>query len=137
METRALGTRGLTVSAQGLGCMGMSEFYGPTDEAEAIATIHRAHATHPISALQSEWSLWSRDIEREVVGTVRALGIGIVAYSPLGRGFLTGQITSPEDFGPDDFRKYLPRFQGEKFARNLQLVDAVREMASEKGVTPG
>jgi aryl-alcohol dehydrogenase-like predicted oxidoreductase len=100
-------------------------------------TIRRAHAEHPITALQSEWSLWSRDIEREIVPVTRELGIGIVAYSPLGRGFLTGQIRTPDDFGDDDFRKYLPRFQGENFARNLQLVDEVTAMATEKNVTAG
>jgi len=256
--SRTLGTSGLVVSSQGLGCMGMSEFYGPRDESESVATIHRAldlgvtfldtadmygpyvneelvgraiagrrddvvlatkfgivrgenpqdrsvrgdadyvrraceaslrrlgvdhidlyyqHRTdpavpieetvgamaelvaagkvrhlglseaapatlrracavHPIAALQSEWSLWSRDIEAEVVPTARELGIGIVAYSPLGRGFLTGQLTSPEDFPDDDFRKYLPRFTGENFTRNLALVDAVRGLAEAKGCTP-
>jgi aryl-alcohol dehydrogenase-like predicted oxidoreductase len=258
MQTRRLGKQGLVVSAQGLGCMGMSEFYGPTDDAESIATIHRAielgvtfidtadmygpytneelvgravagrrhevvlatkfgivrtgdpsyrglrgdpeyvrescegslrrlgtdyidlyylhradprtpiedtvgamaelvaagkvryiglsevapetlrraHATAPISALQNEWSLWSRDLEDEVVPTARELGIGIVPYSPLGRGFLTGQIRSIDDLAPDDFRRTSPRFQGENFQRNLQLVDRVREIAAEKGVTP-
>jgi aryl-alcohol dehydrogenase-like predicted oxidoreductase len=100
-------------------------------------TIRRAHAEHPITALQSEWSLWSRDVEREIVPVARELGIGIVPYSPLGRGFLTGQIRTPDDFGDDDFRKYLPRFQGENFARNLKLVDEVTAMATEKGVTAG
>jgi aryl-alcohol dehydrogenase-like predicted oxidoreductase len=258
VPTRTLGTAGLEVSAQGLGCMGMSDFYGVGDEAESIATIHRAldfgvffldtsdmyghganerllakalatrrdeavvatkfgivrhpdgtrevngrpeyvraacdaslgrlqtdridlyyqhrvdprtpieetvgamaelvaagkvrHlglsepsaatlrracAEHRITALQSEWSLWSRDIEDDMVPTARALGVGVVPYSPLGRGFLTGGITSPDDFAPDDFRRNNPRFQGENFARNLDLVGKVREMASEKGVTPG
>jgi len=100
-------------------------------------TIRRAHAVHPISALQSEWSLWSRDLEDGVVPVARELGIGIVAYSPLGRGFLTGQINSPDDFDDDDFRRYQPRFQGENFAKNLELVDAVRAMAEEKGITAG
>jgi len=258
MQTRRLGKQGLVVSAQGLGCMGMSEFYGPTDDAESIATIHRAielgvtfidtadmygpytneelvgravagrrhevvlatkfgivrtgdpsyrglrgdpeyvrescegslrrlgtdyidlyylhradprtpiedtvgamaelvaagkvryiglsevapetlrraHATAPISALQNEWSLWSRDLEDEVVPTARELGIGIVPYSPLGRGFLTGQIRSIGDLAPDDFRRTSPRFQGENFQRNLQLVDRVREIAVERGATP-
>jgi aryl-alcohol dehydrogenase-like predicted oxidoreductase len=258
MQTRRLGKQGLVVSAQGLGCMGMSEFYGPTDEAESLATIHRAielgvtffdtadmygphtneelvgraivgrrhevvlatkfgivrsadpfyrglradpayvrqacegslrrlgtdyidlyylhrpdpkvpiedtvgamaelvaagkvrflglseaapetlrraHATAPISALQSEWSLWSRDIEDEVLPTARELGIGLVPYSPLGRGFLTGQITRLEDLAPDDFRRGSPRFQGDNFRRNLELVTRVRELAAEKGVTP-
>ncbi len=259
MEKRALGSRGLEVSAQGLGCMGMSEFYGRPNEAAAIATIHRAlelgidlldtadmygpyanerlvgraiaghrdqvvvatkfgivrgesphdrtydgrpeyvresceaslrrlgvdhidlyyqhrvdpdvpieetvgamaelvaagkvrhlglseagaetirraHATHPITALQSEYSLWSRDPEDEILPTVRELGIGFVAYSPLGRGFLTGQIRSPDDFEPDDYRHGSPRFQGDNFRRNLELVDDVREIAADKGVTPG
>ncbi|MBE9190084.1 aldo/keto reductase [Gloeocapsopsis crepidinum LEGE 06123] len=259
MKTRNLGTQGLTVSEQGLGCMGMSEFYGTGDEAEAISTIHRAldlgvtlldtadmygsgtneklvgkairdrrdavvlatkfgiirgedssfrgvngspeyvhqacdaslqrlgldyvdlyyqhrvdpnvpieetvgamaelvqqgkvrylglseaapatirraHATQPISALQSEYSLWQREPEDEILPTIRELGIGFVAYSPLGRGFLSGQITSPDDFAPDDFRRNLPRFQGENFNKNLQLVERVKEIAAEKGVTPG
>ncbi len=260
MDQRALGTEGLTVSAQGLGCMGMSEFYGSADESEAVATIHRAldlgvtfldtsdiygphtneqlvggavadrrdevvlatkfgivrdpddpaargvngrpeyvikacdaslrrlgldhidlyyqhrvdpdvpieetvgamaslidagkvrflglseasaqtirraHAVHPISALQSEYSLWSRDPEEEILPTLRELGIGLVAYSPLGRGFLTGQIKTPEDLGEDDFRRHNPRFQGENFRRNLGLVDRVREIAREKDCTPG
>jgi aryl-alcohol dehydrogenase-like predicted oxidoreductase len=260
MELRALGTQGLTVSAQGLGCMGMSEFYGSADESEALATIRlaldlgvnfldtsdmygpytneqlvgeaiadrrdevvlatkfgitrdpndptirgvngrpeyvmracdaslrrlavdhidlyyqhrvdpdvpieetvgamaelvdagkvrflglseaapatirRAHAVHPISALQTEYSLWSRDLEEEILPTLRELGIGLVAYSPLGRGFLTGQITSPDDFAPDDFRRHNPRFQGANFERNLQLVDRVREIANETDCTPG
>jgi aryl-alcohol dehydrogenase-like predicted oxidoreductase len=258
MDTRRLGTQGLEVSALGLGCMGMSEFYGTTDEGEAIATIHRslelgidfldtadmygrganeqlvgkairgrreevvlatkfgnvrnddgsrevrgdadyvreaceaslrrlgldhidlyyqhrvdrrvpieetvgamaelveagkvrhlglseaspetvrrAHAVHPISALQSEYSLWTRDPEDGPLQTCRDLGIGFVAYSPLGRGFLTGQIRSPEDFGEDDFRGRLPRFQGENFRRNLDLVKQVEKLADEKGRTSG
>jgi aryl-alcohol dehydrogenase-like predicted oxidoreductase len=257
MDRRKLGNQGLEVSALGLGCMGMSEFYGTTDEGEAIATIHRAlelgidfldtadmygrganeklvgkaiadrrdqvvlatkfgnvrnddgsrevrgdaeyvrqaceaslqrlrldhidlyyqhrvdrrvpieetvgamaelveagkvrylglseassetikraHAVHPISALQSEYSLWTRDPEDGPLPTCRELGIGFVAYSPLGRGFLTGQIRSPEDFGDDDFRSHLPRFQGENFQRNLDLVASVEELAEEKGRTP-
>jgi aryl-alcohol dehydrogenase-like predicted oxidoreductase len=259
MEQRKLGTQGLVVSAQGLGCMGMSDFYGHRDEAESIATIHRAlelgvtlldtadmygpftneelvgraikgkrkdvvvatkfgivrtsdpnyrgvcgrpdyvrsacdaslkrlgmdhidlyyqhrvdpevpieetvgamaelvtagkvryiglseagahtirraHAEHPISVLQSEYSLWSRDPEDEVLPTLRELGIGLVAYSPLGRGFLTGQITRFEDFDADDYRRLSPRFQGENFTKNLQLVERVRAIAEGKGVTPG
>jgi aryl-alcohol dehydrogenase-like predicted oxidoreductase len=257
MDKRELGTQGLEVSALGLGCMGMSEFYGTTDEGEAIATIHRAlelgidfldtadtygsganerlvgkaiadrrdevvlatkfgnvrnddgsrevrgdaeyvrqacdaslqrlglehidlyyqhrvdfrvpieetvgamaelveagkvrylglseagpetirraHAVHPISALQSEYSLWTRDAEDGPLATCRELGIGFVAYSPLGRGFLTGQIRSPEDFGDDDFRSRLPRFQGENFQRNLDLVGTVDEIAEANGRTP-
>jgi aryl-alcohol dehydrogenase-like predicted oxidoreductase len=103
----------------------------------APETIRRAHAVHPITALQTEYSLWSRDPEDEILDTVRELGIGFVAYSPLGRGFLTGQITSPDDFEPDDFRRHNPRFQGENFARNLELVDRVREIAADKDCTPG
>jgi aryl-alcohol dehydrogenase-like predicted oxidoreductase len=257
VKTRMLGNDGLVVSELGLGCMGMSEFYGRTDEAEAIATIHRAlelgvtlldtadaygpftnellvgraiegwrdqvvlatkfgnvrgpggerlgirgdpdyvrqacdaslerlgvdyidlyyqhrvdrntpieetvgamaelvaagkvrhlglseaspatirraHAVHPISALQTEYSLWSRDPEDDVLPTVRELGIGFVAYSPLGRGFLSGQIRAPEDLAEDDFRRENPRFQGENFARNLELVERVRAIADAKGVT--
>jgi aryl-alcohol dehydrogenase-like predicted oxidoreductase len=258
MDRRKLGTQGLEVSALGLGCMGMSEFYGTTDEGEAIATIHRAlelgidfldtadmygrganeklvgkaigdrrdkvvlatkfgnvrnddgsrevrgdadyvrqacdaslqrlgldhvdlyyqhrvdrrvpieetvgaiaelveagkvrylglseaspetvrraHAVHPISALQSEYSLWTRDPEDGPLPTCRELGVGFVAYSPLGRGFLTGQIRSPDDFADDDFRARLPRFQGENFQQNLDLVARVEEIAEEKGRTPG
>jgi aryl-alcohol dehydrogenase-like predicted oxidoreductase len=260
MNTRALGTQGLVVSAEGLGCMGMSEFYGTGDEAEAIATIRhalelgvdfldtadmygpytnerlvgeaiadrrgdvilatkfgivrdsedprsrgvngrpeyvhsacdaslrrlgvehidlyyqhrvdpdvpieetvgamaelvdagkvrflglseaapetirRAHQVHPISALQTEYSLWSRDPEDGILQTVSELGIGFVAYSPLGRGFLTGQIRSPGDFEADDFRRNNPRFQGENFAANLELVERVRSLAAEKDCTPG
>jgi aryl-alcohol dehydrogenase-like predicted oxidoreductase len=100
-------------------------------------TLRRASAVHPITALQSEWSLWSRDVEDEVIGTARQLGIGIVAYSPLGRGFLTGQITSPDGFPEGDFRKFLPRFRGESFDKNIALVNRVRSLADEKGCTPG
>ena len=102
----------------------------------APETIRRAHAVHPISALQTEYSLWSRDPEAEILPTLRELEIGFVAYSPLGRGFLTGQITSPDDFAPDDFRRRNPRFQGENFRRNLELVERVRQIAREKDCTP-
>ena len=97
--------------------------------------IRRAHAVHPITALQTEYSLWSRDPEAELLETCKELGITFVAYSPLGRGFLTGAITSPEDFAPDDFRRNNPRFQGENFQKNLDLVEAVRAMAADKGIT--
>ena len=103
----------------------------------SAATIRRANAVHPIAALQSEWSLWSRDIEDEIVPTARELGIGIVPYSPLGRGFLTGEITSVDDLADDDFRRHSPRFAGENFTRNLDLVARVRALAQEKGCTPG
>jgi aryl-alcohol dehydrogenase-like predicted oxidoreductase len=100
-------------------------------------TVRRAHAVHPISALQTEYSLWSRDVEDEILPTVRALGIAFVAYSPLGRGFLTGQIKRPEDIAEDDWRKNHPRFQGENFQRNLDLVGRVEALARQKRCTPG
>lgn len=102
----------------------------------APATIRRAAAVHRIAALQTEYSLWSRDPESEILPTVRALGIGFVAYSPLGRGFLTGAFKTIDDLPADDFRRQSPRFQGENFAKNLELVDKIREIASAKGCTP-
>jgi aryl-alcohol dehydrogenase-like predicted oxidoreductase len=120
-------------------------------------TIRRAHDTHPLTAVQTEYSLWTRDVEvgegerqraggrgsdqgegrgSAVLATLLELGIGLVAYSPLGRGFLTGQITSPDDLAKDDWRRNNPRFQGENFQRNLDLVDAIRVMAGNKDVTP-
>ena len=100
-------------------------------------TLERAHKTHPITALQSEYSLWTRDPEQGVLATCRKLGIGFVPYSPLGRGFLTGAITGPEQFAEDDYRRNSPRFQGENFAKNLALVDKVKELAARNGCTPG
>ncbi|MHB8507051.1 MAG: aldo/keto reductase [Candidatus Dormibacteria bacterium] len=258
MKTRKIGRAGLEVSAEGLGCMGMSAFYGSLDDAESIATIHRAlelgvnfldtsdaygpytneqlvgtavagrrddfviatkfgfvrdeagkvsiradpahvrnacdaslgrlgvdhidlyylhrvdirvpieesvgamselvsagkvrhlglseaapdtlrraSAVHPIAALQSEWSLWSREIEDEVVPVARELGIGLVPYSPLGRGFLTGQIRAVEDLAADDYRRNSPRFMGDNFQKNLDLVRQVGIIAAEKGCSPG
>jgi aryl-alcohol dehydrogenase-like predicted oxidoreductase len=102
----------------------------------APATIRRAHAVHPITALQTEYSLWSRDPEGELLATCRELGIGFVAYSPLGRGFLTGRFRSPDDFEPGDWRRQNPRFQGENFQRNLALVARVETLARRKGCTP-
>jgi aryl-alcohol dehydrogenase-like predicted oxidoreductase len=98
-------------------------------------TIRRAHAVHPITALQTEYSLWSRDPEDEILPTVRELGIGFVAYSPLGRGFLSGAIASIDDLEADDYRRASPRFQGENFARNLELVRTIQRLAADKGVT--
>jgi len=102
----------------------------------APATIRRAHAVHPIAALQTEYSLWSRDPEEALLPTVRELGIAFVAYSPLGRGFLTGRFRRPEDFPEDDFRRFHPRFQGENFEKNQALVREIEALAKEKGCTP-
>ena len=109
-------------------CLGLSE--------AAPATIRRAHKVHPIAALQTEYSLWSRDVEAEILPTVRELGIGFVPYSPLGRGFLTGRFKSPDDLPADDFRRNNPRFQAGNFARNLAIVGQVDTIAREKGCTP-
>jgi aryl-alcohol dehydrogenase-like predicted oxidoreductase len=259
MKTRQLGRSGLIVSAEGLGCMGMSEFYGATDDAQSIETIHhaldiginfldtadmygigdneelvgkaikdrrssvilatkfgnvrsknsdarridgspayvksacdaslkrldvdyidlyyqhrvdkntpiedtvgamaelvkagkvrhiglseagvqtirRAHAVHPITALQTEYSLWTRDVEEEILPTVRELGIGFVPYSPLGRGFLTGQFKSEAEIPEGDFRRHNPRFQGENFEKNMRLVKEIEKIAEKKGIKPG
>lgn len=102
----------------------------------APETIRRAHAVHPISALQTEYSLWSRDVEAEILPVVRELGIGFVPYSPLGRGFLTGQFAKPEDLAEGDSRRLHPRFQGAAFAKNLELVAAVKALANAKGCSP-
>ena len=105
---------------------------------EACAmTIRRAHAVHPLSAVQSEYSLWSREPEDKVLPALRELGIGFVSYSPLGRGFLTGQLKSPDDFAIDDYRRNSPRFQGDNFRKNLALVERLKEIAMRKGVTAG
>lgn len=103
----------------------------------SAATIRRANAVHPITAVQTEWSLWTRDVEDNgILATVRELGIGFVAYSPLGRGFLSGEIRTVDDLDPSDSRRTHPRFQGENFAKNLELVDRVKEIAEKKGITP-
>jgi aryl-alcohol dehydrogenase-like predicted oxidoreductase len=99
-------------------------------------TIRRAHAVHPIAAVQSEYSLWSRDVEDAVIPTLRELGIALVAYSPLGRGFLTGAIKSIDDLDADDYRRFSPRFQGDNFQKNLDLVATIERLAAAKGVTP-
>ncbi|GFY83672.1 NAD(P)-linked oxidoreductase superfamily protein [Actinidia rufa] len=187
-----LGSQGMQVSVLGLGCMGMSTFYGPPkpeedmiklihhavhsgvtflDTAEfygphtnevllgkmgelkklveegkikyiglseaSAATIRRAHAVHPITAIQLEWSLWTRDVEEEIVPTCRELGIGIVAYSPLGRGFFSSGPKMVETIANDDSRKHLPRFQGENLEHNKIMFERVNEMATKKGCTPG
>jgi len=124
----AVGTMAELVEAGKVRHIGLSE--------ASSETIRRAHAVHPVTALQTEYSLWTRDPEDGIFPTVRELGIGFVAYSPLGRGFLSGRVTSPDDLDPDDFRRRNPRFQGENFDRNLELVERVREIAEEKGVTP-
>ena len=116
------------VSAGKVRYLGLSE--------AAPATIRRAHAVHPIAALQTEYSLWTRDVEEEILPTVRELGIGFVAYSPLGRGFLTGRFRSPGGFGEGDFRSHHPRFQGENFQKNLALLDRLTALAAAKGVAP-
>jgi aryl-alcohol dehydrogenase-like predicted oxidoreductase len=100
-------------------------------------TIRRAHAVHPITAVQSEYSLWTRDVEADVLPTLEELGIALVAYSPLGRGFLSGRFTSPEELDEGDFRRYAPRFTGENLKHNTELVERVRELAEDKGITPG
>ena len=117
------------VSAGKVRYLGLSEASG--------TTLERAHAVHPIAALQSEFSLWTRDPQTNgMLDACRKLGVSLVAYSPLGRGFLTGAFTSPDDFAADDYRRNSPRFQGENFARNLQLVDQVQKTAKAKGCTP-
>ncbi len=123
-----VGTMAELVQAGKVRYLGLSE--------ASPATLHRAAATHPIAALQTEYSLWSREPEAEVIPTCRELDIGFVAYSPLGRGFLTGQIKSIEDLAPDDWRRTSPRFQGENFQRNLELVARIHEMAAHKRCTP-
>ncbi|MGI8682591.1 MAG: aldo/keto reductase [Mycobacteriales bacterium] len=117
------------VRAGKVGHLGLSE--------ASAGTLERAVAVHPVAALQSEWSLWTRDLEAEVLPVARRLGVGLVPFSPLGRGFLTGAITSPDDFEADDFRRTNPRFQGANFTRNLELVDEVRRLAADKGCTAG
>lgn len=123
-----VGAMGELVEAGKVRFLGLSE--------AAPATIRRAVSVHPIAALQTEYSLWSRDPEDEILPTCRELGIGFVAYSPLGRGFLTGGITRFSDLAEDDFRRFSPRFQGENFDRNLALVDRIKALAGEKGCTP-
>ncbi len=117
------------VTAGKVGRLGLSE--------ASVTTIRRAHAVHPITALQTEYSLWTRHIEHEILPTIRDLGIGLVPYAPLGRGFLTGTIASTDALAPDDFRRQNPRFAGDALAANLALVDRVRALAERIGATPG
>ena len=124
-----VGAMGELVAAGKVRHLGLSE--------ASADTIRRAAATHPITALQTEYSLWTRDLETEILPTLRELGIGLVPYSPLGRGFLTGTITSTDDLDPDDFRRRNPRFAGEALQANLAIVQAVRTVADAKGATPG
>jgi aryl-alcohol dehydrogenase-like predicted oxidoreductase len=100
-------------------------------------TIRRAHAVHPITAVQTEYSLWTRDVEPEILPTLNELGIALVAYSPLGRGFLSGRFTSTEELDENDYRRFGPRFTGENLEQNLVLAERVRELAAERGITPG
>jgi aryl-alcohol dehydrogenase-like predicted oxidoreductase len=123
-----VGAMGELVKAGKVRHLGLSE--------AAPATIRRAHKVHPIAALQTEYSIWSREPEDEILPTVRELGIGFVPYSPLGRGFLAGRFKSIDDLAPDDWRRGNPRFQGENFAKNLAMVDAVNMLAQDKGCTP-
>jgi aryl-alcohol dehydrogenase-like predicted oxidoreductase len=117
------------VAAGKVGHLGLSE--------ASAETIRRAHAVHPITAVQTEYSLWTRDVEPEILPTLEELGIGLVAYSPLGRGFLSGRFSSPEELDEGDFRRYAPRFSGANLEHNAGLVARVRELAAEKGITPG
>ncbi len=124
-----VGTMAELVAAGKVRFLGLSE--------ASAANIRKAQAEHPITALQTEYSLWTRDIETGILATIRELGIGLVPYSPLGRGFLTGTITSTDDLAPDDFRRHNPRFAGDALQANLDLVAAVKSMAQDKGVTAG
>jgi aryl-alcohol dehydrogenase-like predicted oxidoreductase len=124
-----VGAMGELVAAGKVRYLGLSE--------AAAETIRRAHAVHPITALQSEYSLWTRELESEVMPTLDELGIALVAYSPLGRGFLSGRFSSPDELDEGDFRRYGPRFTGENLQRNLALAERVKELAAEKGLTPG
>ena len=117
------------VAAGKVGHIGLSE--------AGAETIRRAHAVHPITAVQTEYSLWTRDVEPEILPALEELGIALVAYSPLGRGFLSGRFSSPEELDEGDFRRYAPRFSGENLGQNRKLAERVKELAAEKGVTPG
>src|SRR5439155_829472 len=161
MERRKLGRQGLEVSALGLGCMGMSWAYGGADESECIRVIHhaldigvhlfdtaetygpfkneeligRAQKVHPLSAVQSEYSLWTQGVEEKVLPTLRELSIGLVAYSPIGRGFLSGKIRSINDLSESDWRRNNPRFQAENFQHNFRLTETIEKVASSYRTT--
>jgi aryl-alcohol dehydrogenase-like predicted oxidoreductase len=149
LAKRTLGQQGLEASEIGLGCLGMSAAYGTPeerDDRESIATIHRAvelgcsfaHAVHPVSALQSEYSLWERNLEAEIIPVLHKLDIGLVPFAPLGRGFLTRRAKRAEEYPEGDFRRSSdPRFQGENFDANMRAVEAVRDVARTLGGTPG
>jgi aryl-alcohol dehydrogenase-like predicted oxidoreductase len=124
-----VGAMGELVAAGKVRYLGLSE--------ASAETIRRAHAVHPITAVQTEYSLWTRDVEREIVPTLSELGIGLVPYSPLGRGFLSGRFSSPDELDEDDYRRFGPRFTGENLRENLKLAERVKELAAEKGITPG
>jgi aryl-alcohol dehydrogenase-like predicted oxidoreductase len=124
-----IGAMGELVAAGKIRHIGLSE--------ASAETIRRAHAVHPITALQSEYSLWTREIEAEIMPTLQELGIGLVPYSPLGRGFLSGRFSSPDELDEGDFRRYGPRFTGENLRENLKLAERVKELAGEKGITAG
>jgi len=124
-----VGAMGELVSAGKVRFLGLSE--------ASAQTIRRAHAVHPITAVQTEYSLWTRDVEDEILPTLNELGIGLVAYSPLGRGFLSGRFTSPDELDEDDYRRFGPRFSGENLRQNLKLAERISELAEEKGIAPG
>ncbi len=144
MQKRKLGKSNLEVSALGLGCMGMSFSYGPPKDKQemtallraGVQTIRRAHAVQPVTALQSEYSLWTRTPEKEVIPTLEELGIGFVPYSPLGKGFLTGKMDEKTTFDSSDFRRTLPRFTPEALKANQALIRLLGSIAERKKATP-
>lgn len=137
MKTRTLGKQGLEVSEVGLGCMGFTQSYPPyPDRKEAIATLRRAHAVCPLAAVQSEYSLWYRQVEKELLPTLEELGIGFVPFSPLGKAMLTGRFDRNSTFDKTDFRSSIPRFQPENLQHNVALVEYVKELAHRKETSP-
>src|SRR5437763_1798992 len=136
MQTRKLGKSNLEVSALGLGCMGMSFSYGPPKDKQEMITLRRAHKIQPVAALQNEYSLWHRTPEKEVIPTCQELGIGLVPYSPLGKGFLTGAMNENTKLDTTDFRSTLPRFTPEAMKTNQALVDLLGTIGQRKKATP-